>query len=141
MSQDQYLLSERNVPNIQSSSFYRRFLNWTGANFSEVDAKIPKWYIMKKLRRISYDTLCCLQEATSFFTRRKNKAQSWSNFYVGLDEYSTERDLSESEIFQHIMNDLVKIVDSCIDNAIPLIVDGKPIHVEPNMSKQPPVYF
>ena len=140
------------VPEVRSGSFFRKFLRLNGRNFSLVDAKLPKWYIVRKLRRVSNDTLCYLHEATSFFARRKKKFQSQTQFYVDLSEYpspcssclSNPSPLSDSflltcpyrpdPIRDH--HDMLILVNNMIDNAIPLMIDGKPIFVDPSFSEE-----
>ena len=154
LTQESLLLSQapQTTPEIRSGSFFRNFLRLEGRNFSFVDAKLPKWYIVKKLRKISRETLCYVHEATSFFARRKNKSQSLSQFYVDLSEYPS----SSSSILSNLsplsnslllscpyhsdpvrdLNDMLILVNNMIDNAIPLVIDGKPIFVDPSFSEE-----
>jgi len=87
-------ISEQNVQEI--GSLHQNFLLTKCQNFTLIDAKIPKWYIIKKLRKISRDFLCYIHEAASFFSRRKKASYSYSIFHVDLSEYPSSSSMSSS---------------------------------------------
>ena len=99
-------------------------------------------HMHKKLKKVSRDTLCSLYEAASFLFRRRKTFISSSRFHIDFNDCSSspssvsvvlnDNSLSYDDMIRNYMTKLVK---NMVNNAIPLIVDGEPIHVEVDSSE------
>ena len=92
-------------------------------------------HMTKGLRRTSRDSMWSVYEAlSSLIILRKPSVSGSSQFHIDLSEYSDE--VNSLLYGNTIKKNMRKIVINIIDNAIPMIIEGKSIQVEVDSSEE-----